>query len=52
MEEEEREEKRKKIQLKRDQELLEFEERGGFIRVLKDIFNPTDKAAMQLDLVF
>jgi len=50
--EEEREEKRKKAQLKRDQELIEFEERGGFVRVLRDIFNPVDKAAMQLDPVF
>jgi hypothetical protein len=36
----EQEEKRKRLQLKLDQELIEFEERGGFAKVLKDIFNP------------
>ena len=51
-EEEMREERRKKAQLKRDQDLIEFEERGGFVRVLRDIFNPIDQAAMQLDSVY
>lgn len=50
--EDEKEELRKKAQLKRDQDLIEFEERGGFVRVLRDIFNPVDKAAMQLDSVY
>ena len=29
-------------QLRLDQELYDFDERGGFAQVLKDIFNPTD----------
>jgi hypothetical protein len=33
-------------------ELLEFQERGGFPQVLKDIFNPTDQASMELDSVY
>ena len=32
--------------------MMEFEERGGFSQVLKDIFNPADLAAMELDSVF
>ena len=32
--------------------MMEFEERGGFSQVLKDIFNPSDLAAMELDSVF
>ena len=32
--------------------MMEFEERGGFCQVLKDIFNPSDLAAMELDSVF
>jgi hypothetical protein len=39
--EEEREEKKRK-QLKQDGDLLEFEDRGGFAQVLKEIFSPTD----------
>ena len=35
-----------------DQELIEFEERGGFARVLRDIFNPTDQSSIELDSVF
>lgn len=46
------EEKRKRAQLKMDLELIEFEERGGFAKVLKDIFNPLDKNAMELDSVY
>lgn len=38
--------------LKRDQDLLEFEERGGFTQVLNDIFKPLDRASMELDSVF
>lgn len=38
----EKEEKKKAHMVKMDQELHEFEERGGFARVLRDIFNPTD----------
>ena len=34
------EEKKKRMQLKRDLELIEFEERGGFAQILRDIFNP------------
>ncbi len=32
--------------------MIEFEERGGFAKVLKDIFNPTDFSSMELDSVF
>ena len=45
-------EKKKRQQLKLDQELFEFEERGGFAQVLKDIFNPSDQSSMELDSVF
>ena len=48
----EQEEKRKRLQLKLDQELIEFEERGGFAKVLRDIFNPQDINSMELDSVF
>ena len=48
----EKEDKRKREEFERDQALIEFEERGGFSRVLKDIFNPSDMAAMELDSVF
>ena len=47
-----KEEKKKLQQLKLDQELFEFEERGGFVQVLKDIFNPTDQSSMELDSVY
>jgi hypothetical protein len=46
------EEKKKREQLKMDLELIEFEERGGFAKVLKDIFNPIEKNAMELDSVY
>jgi hypothetical protein len=32
--------------------LHEFEERGGFARVLRDIFNPTDQSSIELDSVY
>jgi hypothetical protein len=32
--------------------LNDFEDRGGFKRVLKDIFNPTDQSSMELDSVY
>jgi len=35
-----------------DQELIEFEERGGFAQVLKEIFNPIDQSSMELDSVY
>ena len=38
--------------LKLEQELIEFDERGGFAQVLKDIFNPTDLSSMELDSVY
>lgn len=44
-------EEKKLKQLKRDQELYEFEERGGFARILREIFNPTDES-VELDSVF
>ena len=46
------EERKKREEFERDQALLEFEERGGFAQVLKDIFNPSDMAAMELDSVY
>lgn len=36
------EERKKRQQLRMDQELQDFDDRGGFAQVLKDIFNPTD----------
>lgn len=35
-----------------DLELIEFEEMGGFAKVLKDIFNPSDLNSMELDSVY
>ena len=32
--------------------MIEFEERGGFAQVLKDIFNPQDTHSMELDSVY
>lgn len=49
---EDKEDKRKKDEFERDQALIQFEERGGFSQVLKDIFNPSDMAAMELDSVY
>lgn len=46
------EERKKREEFERDQALIEFEERGGFAQVLKDIFNPSDMAAMELDSVY
>ncbi len=46
------EEKKKRLQLKLDQELIEFEDKGGFAQVLKEIFNPQDANAVELDSVF
>jgi len=40
------------MQLKKDQDLIEFEERGGFTQVLRDIFNPSDTPSMELDSVY
>ena len=42
----------KKLALRLEAQLTEFEDRGGFKRVLKDIFNPTDQSSMELDSVF
>ena len=47
-----KDERRQKQQLRLSTELLEFQERGGFPQVLKDIFNPTDQASMELDSVY
>jgi hypothetical protein len=47
-----KEEKKKAHMVKMDQELHEFEERGGFARVLRDIFNPTDQSSIELDSVY
>ena len=45
-------EEKKLEKLAKEQALIEFKERGGFSQVLKDIFNPADMAAMELDSVF
>jgi len=47
-----KEEKNQRRLVRLDQELIEFEERGGFSQVLKDIFNPSDQSSMELDSVF
>ena len=41
-----------RLKLMKEKEMMEFEERGGFSQVLKDIFNPSDLSAMELDSVF
>jgi len=46
------EDRKKREEFEREQALHEFEERGGFAQVLKDIFNPSDMAAMELDSVY
>ena len=43
---------RERLNAIRFMEMMEFEERGGFSQVLKDIFNPSDLSAMELDSVF
>ena len=48
----EKEKRRKREEFQKEQALHDFEERGGFSQVLKDIFNPSDMAAMELDSVF
>jgi len=48
----ERQERLKRIQLKKDQARQEFQDRGGFNRVLNDIFNPTDMKSLELDSVY
>lgn len=50
--EREKEERRKREELERENALNDFEQRGGFSRVLSDIFNPSDMAAMELDSVY
>ena len=42
---------KKKRQLRLDQELMEFEEKGGLSAVLHEIFNPTDESK-ELDSVY
>jgi hypothetical protein len=49
---EEKLERMKRIQLKKDMDLLEFEDKGGFVRVLNDIFNPQNSNSLELDSVF
>ena len=41
-----------RLKLKKEREMMDFEDKGGFEQVLKDIFNPSDLAAMELDSVF
>ena len=45
------EQARRLQQLKREQELAEFEEKGGFARILRNFFNPTDES-IELDSVY
>ena len=45
------EQARRLQQLKRDQELAEFEEKGGFARILNNLFNPSDES-IELDSVY
>lgn len=48
----ENEEQAKRIaQLRRDQELAEFEEKGGLSRILNNLFNPKDES-IELDSVY
>jgi hypothetical protein len=35
-----------------DQEILDFEERGGFKQVIEDLFIPNSKSGLQLDSVY
>jgi hypothetical protein len=51
-EKKEDDEKKKFKDIEKEQALLAFLERGGFSQVLKDIFNPSDMSAMELDSVF
>lgn len=44
--------RKKREEFERDQALIDFKENGGFAQVLKDIFNPSDMAAMELDSVY
>lgn len=39
-------------QLKLDQEIIDFEEQGGFKQAIEDLFNPLTKSGLQLDSVF
>ena len=50
--EKEKEEKRQNEEFAKQKALIEFEDKGGFSQVLKDIFNPSDMAAMELDSVY
>jgi hypothetical protein len=45
-------ETKKLAMFKMSQEMQEFLDNGGFPKVLKDIFNPTDPTSMELDSVF
>lgn len=49
--EENEKEQQKLKKLKRDQDILEFEKKGGFSNILREIFNPQDEG-MELDSVF
>ena len=45
-------EKEKRAQLKRDNAMQDFLDKGGFSKVLNDIFNPTDIKSLELDSVY
>lgn len=51
-EKQEKGERLKRAQLKRDNAIQDFQDNGGFSRVLQDIFNPTDIKSLELDSVF
>lgn len=38
--------------MKRDNAIQDFQDNGGFSKVLQDIFNPTDIKSLELDSVF
>ena len=49
---EELEEIKKKEKMKLDQELIEFNKRGGFARVLHDLFYNPDPNSLEFDSVY
>lgn len=49
---EELEESKKKEKMRLDQELIEFNRRGGFARVLHDLFYNPDPNSLEFDSVY
>lgn len=50
--EQDKEDKKMRQQIRLEQELFDFEDQGGFPKVLREIFNPTDQSSMELDSVY